>query len=77
MKQLKIQLKEEKTVHDENMAAKKKVLSVLKDQLKDVKTQCDSCPVSFHSSSVPVSLLTNYFCFSPSGSGSKSHLDTS
>lgn len=39
VKQLKVQLKEEKTAHDENMSQQKKVLSVLKDQLKDLKTE--------------------------------------
>jgi hypothetical protein len=38
VKQLKVQLKEEKASHDDDMAQKKKVLTVLKDQLKGLKT---------------------------------------
>jgi len=37
VKLLKVQLKEEKTAHDEEMADKKKVLTVLKDELKELK----------------------------------------
>uniref|UniRef100_A0A7S0MXQ0 Dynein regulatory complex protein 9 n=1 Tax=Pyramimonas obovata TaxID=1411642 RepID=A0A7S0MXQ0_9CHLO len=37
VKLLKVQLKEEKTAHDEEMADKKKILTVLKDELKELK----------------------------------------
>mmetsp|Transcript_32387 Transcript_32387/g.44913 ORF Transcript_32387/g.44913 Transcript_32387/m.44913 type:complete len:397 (-) Transcript_32387:69-1259(-) len=37
VKQLKVQLKEEKHAHDDDVMAKKELLSTLKDELKDVK----------------------------------------
>jgi hypothetical protein len=38
VKQLQVQLKEEKASHDDDMGQKKQVLGVLKDQLKGLKT---------------------------------------
>ncbi|KAK3288269.1 hypothetical protein CYMTET_4249 [Cymbomonas tetramitiformis] len=39
VKQLRVQLKEEKTAHDEEMATKKKGLTVLKEELKELKSR--------------------------------------
>mmetsp|Transcript_38464 Transcript_38464/g.46412 ORF Transcript_38464/g.46412 Transcript_38464/m.46412 type:complete len:391 (+) Transcript_38464:127-1299(+) len=39
VKQLKVQLKEEKTAHDDEMSLKKKALTVLKEELKELKTR--------------------------------------